>query len=337
MAPNRSIRASAWKDEDDDYLSDHSDSANGTDHGVSQSQSGENSQDGDFSDSTGHASDRSEGQDDDIEEDEDIGGDFQPQLADVSFGALAKAQESLNIGTNKRKHSSTTQNQSYQEKLQDLRSKLRKTTSESKLSRNKSSFTDKGTSSHRTSKHAPTIQSSKHAVSRKRPIFSPPPSLKSRDPRFDPTVTSSSSSQAQSANKAYSFLNTYRDTEITSLRTQIKSLTSNPKFQAQGPSLLPSLKRQLDSLVSQQSLSTKKQLTSQILRDHKQKEKQAIREGKKSTPFYMKKGDVRKEVNRLRLEGLGKKKREKSEKRKRKKERGKEMKEMPGQRRSAAF
>ena len=175
----------------------------------------------------------------------------------------------------------------------------------------------------RTSKHAPTVLSSSRPVSRKREIFEPPAIPKARDPRFDPTITASTYSQnaTSKANKAYSFLTTYQATEILDLKSQIKK--------AKDPDTVSDLKRQLMSIESKLRLAEHKQREADILKRHKDAEREKIKTGEKQRPYYIKAGEVRKEAKKERLEGMGKKARDKAEERKRKREKGKESKGMP--------
>ncbi len=100
------------------------------------------------------------------------------------------------------------------------------------------------------------------------------------------------------------------------------------------PEAIADLKRQIQSLTSKIASSSAKSRETEILRAHKQKEREAIREGRKSQPYYLKKGEVRKQVERQGVEALGKRAREKKELRKRKREKGREGRGLPRARRA---
>ncbi|KAL9623339.1 MAG: hypothetical protein Q9160_002446 [Pyrenula sp. 1 TL-2023] len=247
--------------------------------------------------------------------------EFQPALNDISFGALAQAQESFSLGKRKRE----TQDEA-RPGLDALRTQLRESTRKASSSTTKSS---QPPPSQRSSKHAPTVQSSKRPVTRTLTVFEPSAAQKSRDPRFDPAVMSSTGSSTynatEKANKNYSFLAQYRDAEIRTLNTQIKK--------TRDPDLIAELKRQVMSMESKKRATEAKTLERSIRQQHRKKEKELIREGKKQKPYFLKDSEVRKEVEEERQKGMGSKQREKSEKRKRKKAAGKEIKAMPNNRR----
>ena len=229
----------------------------------------------------------------------------------VSFGALAKAQESLG----RRQRPSTSAN----DKLQDLRERLRQS--------NDSLKTEKTTHSRkvpeaRSNKHAPTVQSSKHAVTRRRVIV-PETMPQARDPRFDASTRSSLHPAANSKN--YEFLKTYRDSEMAELRTAIKK--------TKDPAQKDTLKRALHSMESKRKAAQSKEAEAEVLKQHRKKERQAVAEGK--NPYYMKRGEVKKEALAEKFRGMSEKKAEKTMERRRKKKAQKERKAMPMARRMA--
>ena len=258
------------------------------------------------------------GEDDDdsgTEHDSDTAPEDEPpepaDLKEISFGALAQAQAALNPVSRKRKLSITS-------------------TEDAEASRERSwKNDDRKPKEHisRPSKHAPAIQSSRRAVSRRLEVFAPSPSLKSRDPRFDPLVRSSNAdpNASEKANKNYSFLTSYQADEILSLKSQIKK--------SKTPEDAATLKRQLMSLESKLRRAEALNREKEILRKHKQEEREAIKSGAKERPYYLKKSDVKKEVVSQRLAGMSKKARDKAEERKRKRIKGKESRDMPWLRR----
>ena len=251
--------------------------------------------------------------------DESDENEYKTQLSNVSFGALAKAQESLSreqAASRKRKRGEGT-SASQEDKLQALRERLRQLRAEKAAANPKPSkklkapitaptkaatrpepalededdedeeSADGGSDSDssepdekpfaRSSKHAPRVQSSKRAITRKRavvevkkPVF--------RDPRFD--KLSGAGPNEHTLNNRYAFLNDYRASEMADLKTAIKK-SKNEAEKSQ-------LKRQLLSMESQQKAREAKEKQREILQQHKKKEKELVKEGKQ--PFYLKKG-----------------------------------------------
>lgn len=242
--------------------------------------------------------------------------DDEVNFEDISFGALAKAQATLAPASKSQKRKAS--------ELED-----NPTQSETSYRPPQRGSIKDGTRPnqpiHRTSKHAPTILSSKHPVSRRRTeLFEPSPALKHRDPRFDPTVTSTTRNPQSSANanKNYAFLSEYQATEILNLKSQIKK--------SKDPDTIANLKRQVMSMESKIRNAEIQQKDREIRQRHKREERAAISEGKKSRPYFLKQSDVRKEIEKERLEGMSKKAKETMEKRKIKRIKGKEKRDMPG-------
>ena len=242
-------------------------------------------------------------------------------MKDISFGALAKAQEAFAPNPRKRKLQQTEDATEANPATVEGQSRIDTGVADS--SQHKRFTAPPG----RTSKHAPAVQSSRHAVSRRRDVFEPPASLKSRDPRFDPTVTTSNAdpTATDKANKNYLFLSAYQSSEILDLKAQIKK--------AKDPDVIANLKRQAMSLDSKMRSAEAKQREQEIVKRHKQQEREAIKSGQKSKPYFMKRSDVKKEALAEKFESMGKKARDKAMERKRKRVKGKEAKGMPKVRR----
>ena len=239
-------------------------------------------------------------------------------LKDISFGALAKAQETFNPRLRKRK---------LAEAVEHLDPGTERPDGEDSFDTRKRSKEARVDAPKRTSKHAPTIESARKPVSRKRTVFEPSPALKFRDPRFDPTVMSQNHDRnaSEKANKNYSFLSTYQAAEILDLKSQIKK--------AKDPDVVTDLKRQVMSMESKIRNAEAQKRENEVKKKHKEKEKEALRTGQKSRPYYLKESDIKKQANEERLSGMGKRAREKSDKRRRKREKGKESRDMPRVRR----
>lgn len=129
----------------------------------------------------------------------------------------------------------------------------------------------------RSSKHAPAVQSSKRAVTRRRTVVEvKKPTF--RDPRFDNGVAGNKPDDNTLKNR-YGFLEDYKESEMAELRAAIKK-TKNEEDKEK-------LKRKLLSMESQKKAREAKEKQQQILSEHKKKEKELIKQGKQ--PFYLKK------------------------------------------------
>ncbi|CAE7195141.1 hypothetical protein CFE70_007524 [Pyrenophora teres f. teres 0-1] len=286
--------------------------------------------------------------DEDMSDASDDDDKVKAQMSKVSFGALAKAQDSLSskqLTDRKRKRGDETSN-SQEDKLEALRERLRQIKAEklangaqpskkAKKSKTKTKaiqddiVEEKGDDSDsdaaphaRSSKHAPAVQSSKRMVSRKRnvvevkkPVF--------RDPRFD--NVSGPRPEDYVVEKRYSFLKDYRASEIAELRNTIKK-TKNEGEKEQ-------LKKKLLSMESQQKARENKDRLQDVTREHKKKEKELVKEGKK--PFFLKKSEQKKIALVDRFQSMKAKQRDKVIERRRKKVTAKERKNMPDERRTA--
>jgi ribosomal RNA-processing protein 36 len=132
----------------------------------------------------------------------------------------------------------------------------------------------------RSSKHAPATQSSKRAVTRKRTVVEVKKPVV-RDPRFDP-LTGPRPDEAV-LKKRYSFLNGYKSSEMAELRAIIKKTKNEAEKEV--------LKRKLLSMESQQKAQAGKEKQQEIVREHRKKERELVKQGKK--PFFLKKCEFR--------------------------------------------
>ena len=248
----------------------------------------------------------------------------QEALQDISFGALAEAQAKLNPNSRKRKLTDRDNDDSHE-------SEKPQSEHDNQKWKYDPTSRDKQQDTSRTSKHAPTVISSRNPVTRRREIFSPPPSAKFRDPRFDAAVTSDSrrgnTSSTHRAHEAYAFLSEYQAKEVLDLKAQMKK-TRDVDQQAD-------LKRQIMSIEAKLRNAETQRREAQILQEHKRTEREAIREGKKSKAYYLKPSEVKKQIIQERRDAMGKKARDKSDKRKKMREKTKEARDMPRVRRLA--
>ncbi|KAL8791402.1 MAG: hypothetical protein Q9213_000018 [Squamulea squamosa] len=228
-------------------------------------------------------------------------------LASISFGALARAQESLNKSAN---HEDGTHERSA--------NRTQEFNNAEAIERKAGKSNNKEHT--RPSKHAPAEMSSKKAVSRKREVVQ---TVKRdvRDPRFEPVTGPVNEEKAK---KNYSFLNDYRDSEMNDLKSQIR--------QTKDATAKEKLKRSLLSMESRKKAQQMKDQESEIQRVHRAKEKELVKQGKK--PFYLKKGDQKKLALVKRFEGIKGKRLDKVIERRRKKNAQKERRDMPERRRT---
>lgn len=163
-------------------------------------------------------------------------------------------------------------------------------------------------------------------------MIEPPPVPKARDPRFDPTVLSNHGSggagtRSNASNKAYAFLDEYRASELQELKNKLgKTKDGETKEE---------LKRAVRSQADRMRSIENKKREGEIMLAHKRKEKELLREGKKSQPYYLKKSELKEQVLRRKYEEMGSKDRAKALERRRKKVASKERRDMPMERRGA--
>ena len=242
-------------------------------------------------------------------------------LKDITFGALAEAHLKIVQPSRKRKLTDRNEKESEDEEAPKRPREDRKDIDYSTRPKEKRIS--------RSSKHAPTAMSSRNPVSRKRAIFSPPASEKFRDPRFDATILADSrrgnTSSTQRAQKNYAFLSEYQAKEILDLKTQLKK-TKDPEVQAE-------LKREVMSLEAKLRNAETTRRETEIRQEHQQGERQAIKEGRKSKPYFLKDSDVKKQILQERQDAMGKRAKDKSDKRKKKREKTKDARDMPRVRR----
>ncbi|ROT40822.1 DUF947-domain-containing protein [Sodiomyces alkalinus F11] len=220
----------------------------------------------------------------------------------ISFGALAKAQASI-PPLRKRQKRATSETRSEEDGDE----------SDSDDARPKTSGPGK-----RSSKHAPMEMSSKRPVSRKREVIAVP-KLEARDPRFDPLISGGGAGFNEAkAKKAYAFLDEYRDSEMTTLRAEIKK--------TKDPAEKEKMKRLLGSMENRKKAELRKDEERRILEEHRRQEKELVKQGKK--PFYLKKSEQKKRLLVEQFKGMKKKQVDRVIERKRKKVAGREKKEL---------
>ncbi|KAK2749444.1 rRNA biogenesis protein rrp36 [Myotisia sp. PD_48] len=330
---SRRIRARPEEDEEEGRITEgeESDSANSQPDSLANSLSDDDDDDDDDG--------AEETEDDDEDEDEgsirNDNNNINSSLSQISFGALAKAQESLGLLKKhpKRKHHDMDEDDdtgkygtsgSRKTTIDEIRAQLRQKREE----KAQSVAGGPPKLEHRSSKHAPTIQTSKRAVSRRRIVVDPDNLLsgpKSRDPRFDNIHGTSAPVRNPSGNKNYQFLQDYRVSELAELKKEL------------GRTKLPAEKARLEKLITsmtdRQRAYDRLEKEKEVMAQHRKKERDLIKEGKKGKAWFLKKSELKKEVLKQQFEGMGARQRQKGLERRRKKMASKEKKAMPRSRR----
>ncbi|KAI0490934.1 hypothetical protein F4859DRAFT_28850 [Xylaria cf. heliscus] len=250
-------------------------------------------------------------------EDEDGDGDEEDDpssaVAEVSFGALAKAQASMPSIRQKKKGRRRVTDDEHEHEGEE---------EERENDRHPSKPDSKPPKPQRSSKHAPTEMSSKRMVSRKRDVISAPKVL-SRDPRFS---SASGAIDEARARTAYAFLDEYRESEMAELRASIRKSKSEAEREELG--------RALKAMQSRRETQARRDAERDLVAQHRREEKGLVAQGKK--PFYLKKSEQKRRLLVDRFAGMKKKQVDRAIERRRKKLTAKERKNMPLARRGAA-
>ncbi|GAP84103.2 putative rRNA processing protein [Rosellinia necatrix] len=247
---------------------------------------------------TSDESDSASGSEDENEdEDEDDREDPASEVAQVSFGALAKAQASMPSIRQKKGRKGANDKPEGDDRDRE-RHRARHDDDDRHDSR-AAKPPAKRPKPQRSSKHAPAEMSSKRQVTRRREVISVAPRAAARDPRF--SAASGPVDEAR-ARAAYAFLDTYREAEMAELRAAAKTAKSAPERE--------------------------------VVARHRREEKALVAQGKR--PFYLKKSEQKRRALVDRFAGMKKKQVDRAIERRRKKLTSRERREMPTARRDAA-
>lgn len=174
-------------------------------------------------------------------------------------------------------------------------------------------------------KHAPAESSSKRPVSRIREI----PGLRSAkettlytDVRFDAAYGRADWNRIR---KDYAFLDEYRQKEIKQMQSVL-----NDKKQMRNLSQrdVEDLKFNIQSLQSRLDTLKNRDLSNKIVGDHKKQQMDMMRKGEQVNPYFLKKSEQRKMIQKAKFDTLKASQREKVMERKRKRRLGKEFKQL---------
>jgi ribosomal RNA-processing protein 36 len=169
----------------------------------------------------------------------------------------------------------------------------------------------------RENKNRPQEISSKKAVSRKRIVVELPHKEKRVDPRFDPMCGTFHKDMYE---KAYSFIDDYKDKEMKDLKKQIE--------RSKNPEKIAALRQEYDRLKQKRIQESRKKQSEEVKRQWKKEEQEKVKDGKR--PYFPKKSDFK----RMELEKVYEKAKEsgtvdKLMARKRKRTEKKEKKKLP--------
>lgn len=246
-------------------------------------------------------------------------GDF----ASLSFGALSSAQRKLNeqdraSAPGKSARGSKLRSRSDESSEDSDSDSDGFFEGDSKAKKGKSSKTKR-------SKHAPAVASSKRPVSKIREI----PGLKSAkdttlysDIRFDAAY---GKADLDRIHKDYAFLDDYRQQELREMRATLKDKKAVARMSERE---IEDLKFQIQSLQSRMDTLKNRDLATKIIKDHKKEQIDKMRKGEQVNPYFLKKSEQRKMIQKSKFENMKASQREKVMERKRKRRLGREFKQL---------
>ncbi len=239
------------------------------------------------------------------------------ELSSISFGALNRAQAKLL----KRDSDDDEEEEEEEESADD--GFFEDSDSDGPPEESSSSNRHGNNDKKKKNKHAPSESSSKRPVSRIRDI----PGLPSRreqtlhtDIRFDAAY---GKADLRKIRKDYAFLDDYRKQEISNmegiLRDKKNRLNDDEREE---------IKLQLQSLKSRMDTLKNRDLEESILKNYKKQQMDDFKSGKVNKPYFLKRSDKRKVLQKAKFDSMKPKQREKAMERKRKKRLGKEFKQL---------
>lgn len=242
--------------------------------------------------------------------------DSDDEFNGLSFGSLNAAQKKIRLGKGDSDSDSDSDNS---ETGSDSEKPKRPMNRNFKISAANSTKVSK-----KKHKHAPTETSSKKPVSKIRKLEVNPKYQNNlyQDIRFD---TAYGKADLQETRKNYGFLDDYRKKEINDLQGMIndKKAFNRLSYYEQNDvrDNLQSLKSRLDTLKN-------RDLEYKILDDYKKEQMENFRSGKQSNPYFLKKSEQRKLIQKAKFDSMKPAQREKVMERKRKRKLGKEFREL---------
>lgn len=238
-------------------------------------------------------------------------------LSSLSFGALNSAQKKL-------REQSETQRPPSRKSLKNQESDDSDSDSDDQFFEDKKSKKTKDKKSKR-SKHAPAEASSKRPVPKIREI----PGLKSAkdstlytDIRFDAAYGKADLNRVR---KDYAFLDELRQKEIAEMKAVLKNDKLRRKMSQRE---IEDLELQVKSLQSRLDTLKNRDLSTKIISDHKKQQMEKMKKGEQVNPYYLKKSEQRKMIQKAKFETMKASQREKVMERKRKRKLGREFRQL---------
>lgn len=254
-------------------------------------------------------------------------------FSSLSFGALNSAQQKLREQDEETKPKKASKSS---KKMNPNSKKSYKPQSDSDSGSDSDSdegFFDKGKRSKdknskdkkSKNKHAPAESSSKRPVSKIREI----PGLKSKkestlynDIRFDAAYGKADWNRIR---KDYAFLDDYREKEINEMRGMLKDKKARQTMSGRD---VQDTEFQIQSLQLRLDTLRNRDLANKIVGDHKREQNSKMRKGEQVNPYYLKKSEQRKMIQKAKFETMKASQREKVMERKRKRRLGREFREL---------
>ncbi|EMG48089.1 RRP36 rRNA biogenesis protein RRP36 [Candida maltosa Xu316] len=240
--------------------------------------------------------------------------DDDDDLSKISFGALNKAQSQI------QRQSKYNNDVSDDEESNDF---FESDSDSDGPPTEVSSKNSNNNNSKKKSKHAPSESSSKRPVSKIRDI----PGLPSRksqtlhtDIRFDAAYGKADLNKAR---KNYAFLDDYRKQEIANMEKILADKKSKLHDYEK-----EEIKLQLQSLKSRMDTLKNRDLETQVLSNYKKRQMDDFKSGKVDKPYFLKRSEKRKVLQKAKFDSMKPKQREKTMERKRKKRLGKEFRQL---------
>lgn len=230
------------------------------------------------------------------------------EMEEISFGALNKAQKLLMKESRDEKEDESDEEGFFESESDSAPEEL----------------SSKSTNTKQRSKHAPAESSSKRPVSRIRDIPGLEVKNNSRfgDIRFDPAFGKANEERIR---KDYSFLNEYREKELQQMQSMLKdkklARTMSQRERQELELQAQSLRSRLDSMKN-------KELETKVLADYKKEQREKWRLGEQTGPYFLKRADKRKLLQKAKFDSMKAPQREKVMERKRKRRLGREMRQL---------
>lgn len=251
-----------------------------------------------------------------LERKEDSDDDF----SSLSFGALNSAQKVLNEQNEK----SSSSGNRKQAKFTKSTGRKEAEDSEDEFFEGKSLKKSKDKNTKR-NKHAPAEASSKRKVPKIREI----PGLKSAkdstlytDIRFDAAYGKADLNRVR---KDYAFLDELRQKEVREMKATLKNDKLRRKMSQKE---IEDMELQVKSLQSRLDTLKNRDLSNKIITSHKKEQMAKMRKGDQVNPYYLKKSEQRKMIQKAKFDTMKASQREKVMERKRKRRLGQEFRQL---------